>query len=66
MSSTHGYSLYDLVVRPDLVNELRKEIKTVMAANGGALSTHALFEMKLLDSVMKESQRINPGNLGSF
>ncbi|KAF3018969.1 hypothetical protein E8E14_012215 [Neopestalotiopsis sp. 37M] len=37
-----------------------------MAANGGELTTHALFEMKLLDSVMKESQRMNPGNLVRF
>ncbi|KAI0128888.1 ent-kaurene oxidase [Xylariales sp. AK1849] len=58
--------LYDLVVRPDIVDELRKEIKTVLAANDGVLSTHALFEMKLVDSVMKESQRVNPGNLVRF
>jgi cytochrome P450 len=58
--------LYDLVVRPDLVQELRKEIKSVLDANDGVLSTHALFEMKLLDSVMKESQRTNPGNLVRF
>ncbi|KAK9416187.1 putative Ent-kaurene oxidase [Seiridium unicorne] len=59
-------ALYDLVVRPDLVKELRTEIKTVLDANDGVLSTHALFEMKLLDSVMKESQRTNPGNLVRF
>jgi hypothetical protein len=45
--------------------ELRNEIKTVIAANDGIPSTHALFEMKLLDSVMKESQRTNPGSLGT-
>lgn len=60
------HRLYDLVVRPDLVKELREEIRTVLDANGGILSTHALFEMKLLDSVMKESQRTNPGNLVRF
>ncbi|KAF7540178.1 hypothetical protein G7054_g1529 [Neopestalotiopsis clavispora] len=58
--------LYDLVVRPDLVHELRKEISAVMEQNGGILSTHALYDMKLLDSVMKESQRTNPGNLVRF
>ncbi|KAK6079272.1 ent-kaurene oxidase [Seiridium cupressi] len=63
---TRASSLYDLVVRPDLVKELRTEIKTVLDANDGVLSTHALFEMKLLDSVMKESQRTNPGNLVRF
>lgn len=30
------------------------------------LSTYALFEMKLLDSVMKESRRTNPGKLVRF
>ncbi|KAI0891821.1 cytochrome P450 [Annulohypoxylon nitens] len=58
--------LYDLVVRPDVVEELRQEIKTVLAANGGVMSSHALFEMKLLDSVMKESQRVNPGSMIRF
>ena len=37
-----------------------------MEQNGGILSTHALYDMKLLDSVMKESQRTNPGNLVRF
>lgn len=64
--SCEAVSLYDLVVRPDIVQELRQEIKTVLDANDGILSTHALFEMKLLDSVMKESQRTNPGNLVRF
>ncbi|KAH6654487.1 ent-kaurene oxidase [Truncatella angustata] len=63
---TTTLALYDLVVRPDLLQELRNEVKTVLAANDGVLSTHALFDMKLLDSVMKESQRTNPGNLVRF
>lgn len=59
------FSLYDLVARPDLVQELREEVNSVLKANGGVMTTHALFEMKLLDSVMKESQRFNPGSIGS-
>ncbi|KAI0547088.1 ent-kaurene oxidase [Xylaria curta] len=58
--------LYDIAVRRDVVAELRREIKTVLAAHDGVLSTHALFEMKLLDSVMKESQRANPEFLVGF
>ncbi|KAI1078786.1 cytochrome P450 [Whalleya microplaca] len=58
--------LYDLVVRQNVIAELRDEIKTVLAKENGVMSTHALFEMKLLDSVMKESQRMNPGNLTRF
>ncbi|KAI1878121.1 hypothetical protein JX265_002489 [Neoarthrinium moseri] len=63
---TTTMTLYDLVVRPDLVKELRHEIKTVLAANDNVLTTQALFQMKLLDSVMKESQRLNPGSLVRF
>ncbi|KAG9761828.1 hypothetical protein KCU73_g2196, partial [Aureobasidium melanogenum] len=52
--------LYDLAVMPELRNELRSEIDTVIERNGGALvSTVSLFQLKLLDSVMRESQRIN-------
>jgi hypothetical protein len=47
---------------PDIVQELRKEINTVLYAHGGVVTTGALFEMKLLDSVLRESQRMNaPG-----
>ncbi|KAF3068388.1 Ent-kaurene oxidase [Daldinia childiae] len=58
--------LYDLVVRPHIIDELREEIKTVLARHDGVTTSHALFEMKLLDSVMKESQRMNPANLVRF
>ncbi|KAK8111355.1 Cytochrome P450 monooxygenase ATR2 [Apiospora kogelbergensis] len=52
--------LNDVVIRPDLVDELRAEIKQVLKNNNGLLTTQALYEMKLLDSVMRESQRWNP------
>ncbi|KAI1380203.1 cytochrome P450 [Hypoxylon crocopeplum] len=58
--------IYDLVVRPDVIEELREEIRAVLAANGGVMTSHALFEMKLLDSCMKESQRMNPMNMMRF
>ncbi|KAI0187815.1 ent-kaurene oxidase [Xylaria flabelliformis] len=58
--------LYDIAVRHEIVAELRHEIKMVLAAHDGVLSIHALFEMKLLDSVMKESQRANPEFLVGF
>jgi cytochrome P450 len=57
-------ALYDLVVRPELIGELRAEVQKVLAENGGVMTTHALYDMKLMDSFMKESQRVNPGNLG--
>lgn len=58
--------LYDLVVRPDLVNDLRTEIRTVLAENDNIMTPHAQYSMKLLDSTMKESQRVNPGSLVRF
>ncbi|RYP50747.1 hypothetical protein DL768_003807 [Monosporascus sp. mg162] len=53
--------VYDLVeFSPEIIPELRKEILNVMRANDSVMSIHALFQMKLLDSVMRESQRFNP------
>lgn len=59
-------SLYDLVVRPDIVEEVREEIRSVLAEHDGVMTSRALFDMKLLDSVMKESQRMNPGSMIRF
>jgi len=36
----------------------------VTGENDGVMTTKALFQMKLLDSVLKESQRINPVGFG--
>lgn len=58
--------LCDVVIRPDLVNELRAEIKRVLDDHDGVATTHALYEMKLLDSVMRESQRWNPISQSMF
>ncbi|KAK7953824.1 Cytochrome P450 monooxygenase ATR2 [Apiospora saccharicola] len=58
--------LCDVVIRPDLVDELRAEIKQVLDGHDGVATTHALYEMKLLDSVMRESQRWNPISQARF
>lgn len=56
--------LSELAIRPDLVAELRAEIVRVLQKGSGGKSlqpsTHDLYQMKLLDSVMRESQRVNP------
>ncbi|KAL5946974.1 hypothetical protein ACKVV1_000047 [Pyricularia oryzae] len=53
--------LYDIAAKcPEVVPELRAEIQTALDKHGGVWSAQALFSMKLLDSVMKESQRFNP------
>ncbi|KAI0129663.1 ent-kaurene oxidase [Xylariales sp. AK1849] len=58
--------LCELVIRPEIVDELRNEVNHVLEENNGVMTTHALFEMKLLDSVMREAQRVNPFNQGRF
>ena len=50
--------IYDLVgTCPEVILELRKEIQQVVADHRGVMTTRALYQMKLLDSVMRESQR---------
>jgi hypothetical protein len=56
--------LYDLIAHPGLIEELRNEINEVLKENDGVFTTQALFHMKLLDSVLRESQRVNPLNMG--
>ncbi|GAW20421.1 hypothetical protein ANO14919_099270 [Xylariales sp. No.14919] len=56
-----GDRLYGLAAYPDCIDDLRAEIKSVLAENGGTImNTHTPFHMKLLDSVMLESQRHKP------
>ncbi|KAJ3536491.1 hypothetical protein NM208_g6688 [Fusarium decemcellulare] len=47
-----------LAERPELVNDLVKEIEGVLKEEGWTKT--ALFNMKLLDSVVKEAQRLKP------
>ncbi|OAA57981.1 ent-kaurene oxidase [Niveomyces insectorum RCEF 264] len=64
---TTTFIVYDMVSRPDVVEACRAEIQAVRAASeGGVLTTQALFNLKLVDSVMRESQRMNPPFLDSF
>ncbi|GME50720.1 hypothetical protein N0V85_007699 [Neofusicoccum parvum] len=48
----------DLAQHPDVVEALREEAVTVVAENGW--KKVSLYKMKLLDSVLKESQRLKP------
>ncbi|KAB2576303.1 Cytochrome p450 [Lasiodiplodia theobromae] len=57
-SLTLTHLLFDLVADPACVDALRKEIVEVLREDGGWKKT-SLYKMKLLDSCMKESQRIN-------
>lgn len=56
--------MYDIALRPDVMNDIRKEIDTVLKETDGVMTTAALFNMKLLDSFMRESQRFSPAFTG--
>ncbi|RYP10386.1 hypothetical protein DL764_000720 [Monosporascus ibericus] len=63
MSTTHA--LFDLCAHPEYMEPLRREIGETVEANGWSLA--AINELKLLDSFVKESQRLNhPGLPGTF
>ncbi|KAJ3578021.1 hypothetical protein NPX13_g2546 [Xylaria arbuscula] len=51
-------TVHNLVQRPDLINDLRKEMISVLRAEG--LTKTALYNLKLTDSVLKETQRLKP------
>lgn len=51
-----------LMVRPKLMEDVRAEIVAVLRKEGWTKS--ALFNMKLLDSVIKEAQRLKPTTSG--
>ncbi|GIJ83248.1 hypothetical protein Asppvi_002067 [Aspergillus pseudoviridinutans] len=51
--------VYDICGREQLVRQLRGEIISVISQDGG-LGKGSLDKLKLLDSVMKESQRLKP------
>ena len=48
--------LLDLCMHPELIQPLRDETKAAISENGWTIA--GLFKMQLLDSVMKESQRM--------
>lgn len=55
--------IIDVARSPQLVNSLRREIETAFSTHG--VTAAAFFRMELLDSVLKESQRLMPA-LGMF
>ncbi|KAJ5598221.1 hypothetical protein N7537_008305 [Penicillium hordei] len=57
--------MYDLAAYPEYIQPLRDEICAV-AAEDGVLKKTSLLKLKLMDSVMKESQRTNPLSLTSM
>ncbi|EHK99357.1 putative Ent-kaurene oxidase [Glarea lozoyensis 74030] len=56
--------LFDLCVHPEYVEPLRQEALQVLRKNG--YTKQALYEMKQMDSFMRESQRLSPPTLLGF
>ena len=57
-------TLVDIVANTEIVGPLRKEIEGVVAEYGWGKTT--LQKMMLLDSVVKETQRLKPASGGKF
>ncbi|KAM0337830.1 hypothetical protein ACHAPU_011499 [Fusarium lateritium] len=58
-------TLLNTCQHPEVLDALREEIVTVLSQEGG-LTKVALYNLKLMDSVVKESQRLRPILLGAF
>jgi cytochrome P450 len=56
--------IFDLCEHPELLQPLREEIVMVITQHGW--SKNAVYNLKLLDSVLKESQRLKPMQIGSY
>ncbi|KAL5365631.1 cytochrome P450 [Aspergillus floccosus] len=56
--------LLDLCAQNGLIKELREEIVTVIQGEGWKKTT--LYKLKLMDSVLKESQRLKPISIASM
>ncbi|KAJ5102670.1 hypothetical protein N7532_003199 [Penicillium argentinense] len=57
--------MYDLAAHPELMQPLRDEIRAVVAEDG-CLKKTSLLKLKLMDSVMKETQRLSPVSMVSL
>jgi cytochrome P450 len=55
--------LSDLSVRPEVVEAMRQEVMAVRPDQNG-WRTKDLYRLRLMDSVLKESQRLKPFEFG--
>ena len=56
--------VFDLCGRETLIQELRQEIISVISQEGWKKT--ALYKLQLMDSFLKESQRMKPINIGEY
>ncbi|KAI2601918.1 cytochrome P450 [Hypoxylon sp. NC1633] len=64
-ASANSQLIFDLCAHPDLIPLLREEYGRV-ANEDGKIGKRGFFEMHVMDSIMKESQRFNPLLLVTF
>lgn len=57
--------MYDLAAYPEYIQPMRDEIRAV-AAEDGIFKKTSLLKLKLMDSVMKESQRVHPVSMSKY
>ncbi|RGP79184.1 putative cytochrome p450 monooxygenase lova [Fusarium longipes] len=57
-------TMFNIALHPELLKPLREEIASVLSEEG--VKKTSLYNLKLMDSVIKESQRMRPVTLGSF
>lgn len=59
--------LYQLYTHPKFFEPMREEIERVLQESGGSLTKKtALYELKFMDSFLKETQRLKPTSLSKF
>lgn len=57
--------IYDLVEHPEYVEPLREELRRVLKEDGG-WAKNTLSKLKLMDSFMRESRRLNPATMSTY
>ncbi|KAL2819028.1 cytochrome P450 [Aspergillus cavernicola] len=57
-------AIFNLCSRPKLVDDLRKEVISVIGQYGWIKM--AIYQLKLMDSVLKETQRLKPISIGTM
>jgi len=55
-------TLWSICTHPELIQPIRDEIENAIRENGW--TTAGVIKMRLLDSIVKESQRLKPVGLG--
>jgi cytochrome P450 monooxygenase len=58
MATTH--LLLDMISNPEVLESLRREQVEILPTGWAGISQKAMLDMRLLDSLMRESQRHNP------